>query len=210
VRRVSRRDVLNRCLGAGLLVAVPPLTESTLLARWFDADSRRFKPTPPNELGPYYKPRAPHATNLVRPGDAGLPLSVSGSVLDTQGRPLPGAVIEIWHADPAGQYDNQGFHYRGQLAARDGGKYAFQTNLPGHYPQRVAQHIHYKVTAPDHATLITQLYFATDPAFEGDPDRNYLRDPILHYRDLIRPVTVYPTPESIHAAVEFEIVLKRL
>lgn len=202
--------MLSRCLGAGLLIAAPPLTESTLLARWLDAESRRLKPTPPNELGPYYKPRAPHATNLVRPGDAGLPLSVSGSVLDTQGRPLPGAVIEIWHADPAGQYDNQGFHYRGQLEAQEAGKYAFQTNLPGHYPQRVAQHIHYKVTAPDHETLITQLYFATDPAFEGDPDRNYVKDPILHYRDLIRPVTVYPTPESIHAAVEFEIVLKRL
>ncbi len=210
MRRISRRDVLSRCLSAGCLIALPPLSESTLLARWLDAESRRLKPTPPNELGPYYKPQAPQMTKLVRPGDAGLPLTVFGSILDTKGQALPGALIEIWHADPAGQYDNQGFHYRAELKALESGKYAFQTNMPGHYPQRVAQHIHYKVTAPDHKPLITQLYFATDPVFEGDPDKNYVKDPILHNRELIRPVTVFSAPQSIHAAVEFEIILEQL
>jgi protocatechuate 3,4-dioxygenase beta subunit len=72
----------------------------------------------------------------------------------------------------------------------------------------VCQHIHYKVSAPGHKTLITQLYFATDPVFEGDPDRNYRKDPLLQTRELIRPVSVFADPHSIHAAVLFEIVLE--
>ena len=78
------------------------------------------------------------------------------------------------------------------------------------HPARVAQHIHYKVTGPGHKPLITQLYFATDPVFEGDPDKNYVKDPILDSRELIRPVTVCPAPEKIRAAADFEIVLERL
>ncbi len=81
--------------------------------------------------------------------------------------------------------------------------------MPGHYPTRVAQHIHYKVSAPEHQALITQLYFATDPVFEGDPDKNFVKDPILKSRELIRPVSVFADPESIRAAVSFEIVLER-
>ena len=69
---------------------------------------------------------------------------------------------------------------------------------------------HYKITAPGRQPLITQLYFATDPVFEGDPDKNYVKDPILDSRELIRPVTVHPAPEKIRAAVDFEIVLERL
>jgi len=82
--------------------------------------------------------------------------------------------------------------------------------MPGHYPSRVAQHIHYKVTAPGHKTLVTQLYFATDPVFEGDPDRTYRKDPLLESRELVRPVRVFADPQSIHAAVVFEIVLERV
>jgi len=65
-----------------------------------------------------------------------------------------------------------------------------------------------EVTAPGHKSLVTQLYFATDPAFEGDPDRNYRKDPLLQSGELIRPVRVHPIPGSIRAAVDFEIVLE--
>ena len=207
---ISRRDALSKCLAAGLLIATPPLSASEILSLWEQAESRSRRPTPANILGPFYKPQAPRMTNLARPEDHGLGLTVSGAVFDTSGRSLPGAVIEVWHADPSGQYDNQGFHYRAQLTTLDGGKYTFQTNMPGHYPDRVAQHIHYKVSAPGHQALITQLYFATDPAFEGDPDKNFAKDPILKSRELIRPVTLFADPESIRAAVSFEIVLERV
>src|SRR5262249_51520380 len=159
------------CLAAGFLIPAPPLSEARALALWEGAES--LKPTPPNDLGPYYKPGAPRTARLSRPGDAGLLLIVSGAVFDSRSSALPYASLEIWQADPSGQYDVTGFHYRAQFAAGEGGSYSFETNMPGHYPKRVCQHIHYKVSAPGHKTLITQLYFATDPVLEGDPDKNY-------------------------------------
>jgi catechol 1,2-dioxygenase len=205
---LSRREVLSKCFAAGFLVAAPSLTEARALALWQEAESRQRKPTPPNDLGPFYKAGAPHMNKLSRAGDPGLPLAVSGAVFDTRGNALPGATLEIWQADPFGQYDNTEFHYRAQLSAGQGGVYGFETNMPGHYPRRVCQHIHYKVGAPGHKTLITQLYFATDPVFEGDPDHNYRKDPLLQTRELIRPVSVFADPHSLHAAVRFEIVLE--
>ncbi len=205
---VSRRDVLHRCFAAGLLIAAPSLTEGRVLALWQEAESRKRRATPPNDLGPFFKVGAPQMNKLSRPGDPGLPLAVSGGVFDTRGNALPGAALEIWQADPFGQYDNSGYHYRAQISAGPGGAYNFETNMPGHYPTRVCQHIHYKVGAPGHKTLVTQLYFATDPVFEGDPGRNYRKDPLLQSRELVRPVRVFGDPQSIHAAVLFEIVLE--
>ena len=101
---LSRRDVLSKCFGAGLLVAIPPLSSSTMLAMWELAEGRRLKPTPPNDLGPFYKSQAPLAHRLSRPDDPGLPLSVSGTVFDVNGEALPNAKLEVWQADPFGRY----------------------------------------------------------------------------------------------------------
>jgi hypothetical protein len=57
---------------------------------------------------------------------------------------------------------------------------------------------------------VTQLYFATDPAFDGDPERNYTRDPLIWSRDLVRQVTLEGDPKQITALVNFELVLGRL
>jgi hypothetical protein len=65
------------------------------------------------------------------------------------------------------------------------------------------------VTAPGHVPLVTQMYFATDPVFEGDPDKNYTRDPYLRFPALIRPVTLSGDPNEIQANVKFELVLGR-
>jgi protocatechuate 3,4-dioxygenase beta subunit len=65
------------------------------------------------------------------------------------------------------------------------------------------------VSAPGHKTLVTQLYFATDPVFEGDPDKNFRKDPLLTSRELVRPVELFGDPKSVHAAVRFEICLDR-
>ena len=102
---LSRRDLLSKCFAAGLLVAAPSLSQSTVFALWEEAEKRRLKPTPPNDLGPFYKPQAPRVNRLSRPGDPGLPLSVSGTVFDVNGEALPNAVLEIWQADPFGHYD---------------------------------------------------------------------------------------------------------
>jgi hypothetical protein len=57
---------------------------------------------------------------------------------------------------------------------------------------------------------VTQLYFATDPVFEGDPYKNYARDPLCRSRELVRPVVLKGDPDAIMANVNFELVLERL
>jgi protocatechuate 3,4-dioxygenase beta subunit len=168
------------------------------------------KATPWGELGPFYKRKAPSNPHLRRPGDPGLPIAVNGAVFNTRGEALQGATIEIWQADHHGIYDLDGYRFRATLAAGAGGKYGFDSIMPGHYPARVCQHIHYVVTAPGHKPLTTQLYFATDPAFEGDPARNYGRDPLILSPEVVRPVMLAGDPKEIVAGVNFEIVLEQL
>jgi protocatechuate 3,4-dioxygenase beta subunit len=204
---LSRRDLLEKCAGAGLLLLAPRISTFDLAPHLEEGALAPRKPTPPNELGPFYKKRAPRSARLAPAAAPGLPLAIAGQVFDTRGATLSGALLEIWHASHAGIYDNQGYAYRGQLLAGEKGRYAVESVMPGHYPDRVAQHVHFRVSAPGHRTLVTQLYFATDPAFEGDPDKNYAKDPILHSRELIRPVEIVGDPGAPSALVRFELVL---
>jgi len=66
------------------------------------------------------------------------------------------------------------------------------------------------VSAPGHKPLTTQLYFATDPVFEGDPEHNYTRDPLIRSSELVRPVVLAGDPSEMYAMVDFEIVVERL
>ncbi len=91
--------------------------------------------------------------------------------------------------------------------------------MPGHYPTRPAQHIHYFITAPGYKSLITQAYFATDPWFEGDPDKTFGR--IAKNRELVRTVTLFEQreealngklplkPGEASAAITFDIRLEK-
>ncbi len=204
--RLSRRDLLERCAVFGALV-LPVSDIESVSAFWDQADVR--KPTPPNALGPFYKKQAPATRMLRTKGDAGMPLAVSGRVIDTRGEAVPDATVEIWHSDHAGHYDLAGYRFRAKLPTEKGGQYQYDTIMPGHYPDRVCQHVHYLVTAPGHKPLVTQLYFATDPVFEGDPDKNFSKDPLVQSRELVRPVTIGGDPKAMFAAVSFELCLER-
>lgn len=204
----NRREVLQKCLALGALTVAASQSSGAMLLALEEKELR--KPTAPNELGPFYKKRAPQTAMMRALGDPGMPLAVSGLVLDTRGEKLADAVVEIWQTDHLGHYDVDGYRYRAKLAADSSGTYQFESVMPGHYPDRVCQHIHYLVTAPGHKPLITQLYFATDPVFDGDPDKNFNRDPLIHSRELVRPVTLVGDPKEIHAAVNFELCLERL
>ena len=142
--------------------------------------------------------------------DSGMPLAVAGTVYSVNGNILQDATLEIWQTDNAGHYDNQGYLYRAIMKPDGKGGYAFESVLPGHYPARVAQHVHYLVTAPGHKPITTQLYFATDPVFQGDPDKNMKADPLITSRELIRAVVIKGDPGThIVAAVNFDIVLEK-
>ncbi len=207
--RLTRRDLLERCAALGVLTFASSIPVSALAAAWDDAEKKR-QPTPFCELGPFYKRQAPHTSILRAAGDAGMPLALSGVVYDTRGDVVPDAKLEIWQTDNAGQYDIEGYRYRAVLEPGAKANYTIESVMPGHYPARVCQHTHYLVTAPGHKPLITQLYFATDPVFEGDPDKNYTRDPLITSRELVRPVMIKSDSQQTIAVVNFDLVMETL
>jgi protocatechuate 3,4-dioxygenase beta subunit len=206
---LTRRELFLKCAALGSITVIPTLSFDEALRAWQQSEQKPHKPTAWNEIGPFYKRDAPKSVQLRRPNDPGLAVRVSGKVFDTRGSILSGAKIEIWQANHQGLYDLDGYRYRSTLVADGEGQYAFGSVMPGHYPGRVCQHIHYLVTAPGYKPLTTQLYFATDPVFEGDPDHNYIRDPLIQSSDLVRPVTLSGDPSEIHALVNFEIIVER-
>jgi len=204
----TRRTLLEQCLAFGGLTIATSTPLSAVASAWEDAETKR-QPTPWCELGPFYKREAPHGSMLRAAHDPGMALSVAGTVYNMKGELLTDAVLEIWQTDNAGHYDNEGYRYRAIMQPDLKGGYAFDSVMPGHYPDRVCQHVHYLVTAPGHKPLTTQLYFATDPVFAGNPDRNYTRDPLITSRELVRPVVIKGDPKQMVAAVQFDIILER-
>lgn len=206
-REWSRRDVLRECLAGGVLVTAARLSEADVLLAWNGQQAER--PTPHVEMGPFYKKRAPKTSRMRSAGDPGVPLSVTGKVYGSRGSVVADAVIEIWQANDAGLYDLDGYRYRATLSPTPTGDYGFESIIPGHYPARVARHVHYLVTAPGYKPLSTQLYFATDEVFEGNPDKNFSKDPLITARELVRPVVLDGAPGSAIARVTFELVLEK-
>jgi protocatechuate 3,4-dioxygenase beta subunit len=78
-------------------------------------------------------------------------------------RPPSGAVVDLWHADDKGEYDNIGFRYRGHVITGSDGAFRFRTIVPALYSGRT-RHYHVKVQAPGSRLLTTQLYFPNEPA----------------------------------------------
>jgi protocatechuate 3,4-dioxygenase beta subunit len=183
-----------------------------MLAAFQEGEKGLRKPTPPNPLGPFYKRLTPVNNILRAPGDPGLPLTLSGQVVDTRGDLVPEATIEIWQTNYRGLYDLDGYRYRGKQKVGASGSYSFESVIPGHYPDktRICQHVHYLVIAPGHKPLVTQLYFASDPAFDGDPQKNYAADPLIQTPELIRPVLLTGEPNELRAKVRFELCLECL
>jgi len=206
---LSRREMLQKCTALGTVTIASSASANAMTVAFEERERELRKPTPSNDLGPFYKRHAPNSTMFRGSGDPGLPLEVSGQVVDTHGEVLHGAVLEVWQTDHYGHYDIEGYRYRATLVTNSQGDYHFGSVMPGHYPDRVCQHIHYLVTAPGCKPLITQLYFASDRVFDGDPDRNFTRDPLINSRELVRPVILTGDPKDIGATVRFELCLER-
>jgi hydroxyquinol 1,2-dioxygenase len=122
-------------------------------------------------------------------GAPGQPCLVTGRVLDLQGNPISGALVETWQADEDGFYDVQkdteGPQNRGHLTTDADGNYSFWAVRPvaypipddgpvgellragGRGPMRPA-HIHFMVTAPGFSRLITHVFAAGDEHLHDD------------------------------------------
>jgi len=111
---------------------------------------------------------------------------ILGRILDPSGAPIPDATIEIWQCDANGIYRHPrdthwfrsrdgGFQGRGRARSGPDGAYAFRTIKPVAYPGRTP-HIHFSVTAPGGAPLVTQMYVAGEPQNERDGILNAISD----------------------------------
>ena len=125
------------------------------------------EPTPPLTEGPFFTPRSPLRASLLERGMAGTPIVLSGRVLSRDCRPVPGALLDFWHADDSGEYDNVGYRLRGHQFADDEGRYRLETIMPGLYTGRT-RHYHLKVQAPKGRVLTTQLFFPGEPGNARD------------------------------------------
>jgi protocatechuate 3,4-dioxygenase beta subunit len=118
--------------------------------------------------GPFFKPKSPLRADLRQAGLGGETVTVTGFVLTRDCRPLGNALVDLWHADAKGDYDNRGFRCRGHQFTDAQGRYRFVTILPARYPGRT-RHFHVKVQAANGRVLTTQLYFPDEPGNARDP-----------------------------------------
>lgn len=140
-----------------------------------------LRPTPAQTKGPFYPVSLPDDTDfdLLAHGKLrytrGTATWLAGAVTDTSGRPLRGAVVEIWQCDQQGHYHHPGdggnadpaFQGFGRVVAGSDGSYRFRTIRPAAYSGRTP-HIHVKVRLAQRELLTTQLYVEGDPGNERD------------------------------------------
>jgi hydroxyquinol 1,2-dioxygenase len=155
------------------------------------ANEARGDATEATVVGPFFVERSPQ----IEPGGdiagkaVGEPCWVEGSVVDAAGKPVPGARIDVWEADEDGlydvQYDDRRTAARGHLFTDADGRYSFWAITPtpyaiphdgpvgamlaavGRSPLR-ASHLHFRVGAPGHRTLITHIFVRGDELLDHD------------------------------------------
>jgi protocatechuate 3,4-dioxygenase beta subunit len=209
----------------------PPYVHDDYVATRLRAPREPLVILPPSlsELtGPVYGNGAvsPSDADLTRQHD-GDPLGervvVSGQVLESDGRPLGGQLVEIWQANAAGRYrhedDNHpapldpNFSGAGRCVTDDAGWYRFVTVKPGAYPWPNhpnawrPNHIHFSLFGRVFTErLVTQMYFPGDPLFAFDPIFNAVRDERARERMISRFDLTLTEPDWA-LGFRFDIVL---
>src|SRR6267142_1341591 len=145
-------------------------------------------------FGPFHRlgaPELPAGGNIAHLDKTGTPTLVSGRVLDLDGKPIEGALLDVWQAQSSGLYDSQDqglggeLHMRGKFRTDAEGRYLIRTVLPvnypipsdgpvgamlratGRHPWRPA-HIHFFVSAEGYEPVTTHIFDRTDPYLQSD------------------------------------------
>ena len=147
-----------------------------------------------DQEGPYYKEGAPLKTLIETNGDA---LTITGTILKASdcSTPVSNAIIDVWHCDKNGKYDNDGFKCRGLVKSDSQGRYSFKTIFPPSYGSR-PRHIHIKVRAEGFTELTSQIYFKGDPHIQNDFARN---------ADASRVLSLAKADHSLHGRFDIYI-----
>jgi protocatechuate 3,4-dioxygenase beta subunit len=167
----------GRTAGIALAQTSGPTPTPVLAPTPACGDDDDLDSTPPQTAGPFYTPNTPERRSLLETGITGTRLVVTGYVYGADCQPISGALLDFWHADDVGAYDNAGYRLRGHQFADDDGRFELETIVPGLYPGRT-RHIHVMAQAPNQPVLVTQLYFPDEPdnATDGIFDPALLMD----------------------------------
>jgi len=165
----------------------------------------------------------PGDEDLTKAGPIGERIVVSGRVTDTDGRPLPDTLVEVWQANSAGRYRHRwdrwdapldpNFHGAGRCLTDADGRYRFVTIKPGAYPWgnhhnawRPA-HVHFSLFGRAFTQrLVTQMYFPGDPLFGLDPIFDSVRDERAR-QQLVSRFDIETTHPNWALSYVFDIVL---
>ncbi|MEM6110649.1 dioxygenase [Mycobacterium sp. 050272] len=157
-------------------------------------NSRRDETATGNSvLGPFFRedrPTLPDGYDISG-GLSGATLSVRARIVDTEGRPVSGALFDVWHSDGDGHYDSDiadlnGTAMRGLFRSSDDGYVSFRSIAPASYPipsdgpvgelMRASNrsvmrpaHVHVRIVAPGFSTLTTMVFRKGDPYLDCDP-----------------------------------------
>jgi protocatechuate 3,4-dioxygenase beta subunit len=158
-------------------------------------------------LGPFFRPNAPTKYDMTDSKLEGSRIELKGVVYRQDcTTPLKNALVEVWHCDTEGNYDNDSsaFNQRAKWVTNDKGEYAFKTILPGKYLNgklfRPA-HIHFRITEESSKDLVSQIYFKGDPNIIEDP---WASQPKAELRVL--PIILEDTKGNL--AVNFDIFMQ--
>jgi catechol 1,2-dioxygenase len=144
-------------------------------------------------FGPFHRlgaPEMPYGGNIAGRDKNGPPTLVSGRVLDLDGRPVAGALLDVWQAQTNGLYDSQDtslheMHMRGKFHTDGDGRYLVRTVRPVHYPIPAdgpvgamlratgrhpwrPAHIHFVVSAEGYEPVTTHIFDSADEYLESD------------------------------------------
>ena len=177
--------------------------------------------TPPQTEGPFYPDRLPLDTDndllIINDGitpAVGEIAHLTGKLVDTDGKPLRNAVVEIWQVDGNGVYlhtkssgskRDANFQGYGRFLTGAKGEYCFRTVKPVPYPGRTP-HIHFAISRGGKRVLTTQMYIKDEPGNERDGLYRGIRD--RAQRDNVT-IEFKPLGESKpgELTAEFDVVL---
>ena len=162
--------------------------------------------TSANLLGPFWREGAPRMANgdsIVRSPTPGTPLFFSGRVVDTEGEPVAGANVDVWHCATNGLYENQDpsqaeWNLRGRFVTDGHGRFSYQSIRPVGYPSpaggptekllRVQHrhpyrpaHLHALIYKEGFKTIPAQVYAADDEVLESDSQFGVQSNAVGHY-----------------------------
>ena len=180
--------------------------------------------TEPGLIGPFWRanhPVIPSGGTVCTPDTAGPKLEVAVKVIDLDGKPISGAIVDAWQASPSGFYENQDpdqadMNLRGRFITDADGGFTFWTVRPAGYPIPIdgpvgvllkhqdrtpmrPAHIHFIAIAQGYRVLSTQIFDETDPHIDTDVVFGAVGS-------LVRPLQTHPSnPEALFLEVNITL-----